>query len=100
MQILAESLTIPGSVFEEHEIPSNPGLVTPIVVKLTDKLIELGWLSRKNKGRVQLCLDEAITFGFAQKEWIENDYDFDSLRSHPRFQALLERLDADRAAEI
>ena len=61
MQILAESLTIPGSVFEEHEIPSNPGLVTPIVVKLTDKLIELGWLSRKNKGRVQLCLDEAIT---------------------------------------
>ncbi len=61
MQILAESLTIPGSVFEEHEIPSDPALVTPVVVRLTDKLVELGWLSRKNKGRIQLCLDEAIT---------------------------------------
>jgi serine/threonine protein kinase/tetratricopeptide (TPR) repeat protein len=46
------------------------------------------------------CLDEAITFGLLQKEWFENDSDLDSLRSHPRFQALLERLDADRRAEI
>ena len=44
------------------------------------------------------CLDEAITFGFAQKEWIENDSDLDSLRSNPRFQAILERLDVNRAA--
>ncbi len=46
------------------------------------------------------CLDEAVTFGFLQKEWIDNDSDLDSLRSHPRFQALLERLDADRRTGI
>ncbi len=46
------------------------------------------------------CLDEAITFGFLQKEWFENDSDLDSLRSHPRFQELIERLDADRGADI
>ena len=45
------------------------------------------------------CLDEAITFGLLQKEWFENDSDLDSLRSHPRFQALVERLDADRRAD-
>ncbi|MCH7592634.1 MAG: sigma-70 family RNA polymerase sigma factor [Planctomycetes bacterium] len=38
------------------------------------------------------CLEKAITFGFAQKEWIDNDADLNSLRSHPRFRALMQRL--------
>ncbi len=38
------------------------------------------------------CLEESITSGMGQKEWIEHDSDLDSLRSHPRFQALLEGL--------
>ena len=45
------------------------------------------------------CLDEAVTFGFFHKEWIDNDATLDSIRSHPRFHALLERLDAARAAD-
>ena len=45
------------------------------------------------------CLEKAITCGWAQrqKEWIENDSDLDPLRSHPRFQTLLDRLNVDRA---
>ena len=38
------------------------------------------------------CLEGAVKFGFGHKEWIRNDSDLDALRSHPRFQALLERL--------
>ncbi|MCZ6652232.1 MAG: protein kinase [Planctomycetota bacterium] len=38
------------------------------------------------------CLDDAITFGMGHKEWFENDSDLNSLRDHPRFSGLLERL--------
>jgi adenylate cyclase len=38
------------------------------------------------------CLEKSITSGMGQKEWIEHDSDLDSLRGHPRFQALLDRL--------
>jgi hypothetical protein len=30
--------------------------------------------------------------GFGHREWIEHDPDLDSLRGHPRYQALLSRL--------
>ncbi len=38
------------------------------------------------------CLEKAVKFGFGQREWIEHDSDLESLRSQPRFQALLARL--------
>ena len=38
------------------------------------------------------CLEQAVTLGFAFKEWIQHDSDLDALRGHPRFQALLTRL--------
>jgi serine/threonine protein kinase/Tfp pilus assembly protein PilF len=38
------------------------------------------------------CLEKAIGYGFGHKDWISNDPDFNSIRSHPRFQALLTRL--------
>jgi serine/threonine protein kinase/Flp pilus assembly protein TadD len=43
------------------------------------------------------CLEKAFGKGFGHKEWIDNDPDFASLRSKPRFQALIQRLSADRA---
>jgi len=38
------------------------------------------------------CLEKAADKGYSYKEWIRNDSDLDSLRSLPRFQALLARL--------
>lgn len=35
------------------------------------------------------CLEMAIKGGFAHREWLEHDGDFESLRSHPRFQELV-----------
>jgi non-specific serine/threonine protein kinase len=37
--------------------------------------------------------ERTIETGYAHKEWIENDSYLDSIRSHPRFQALLKKLD-------
>jgi adenylate cyclase len=38
------------------------------------------------------CLEKAVQHGFGHKGWLENDSDLNSVRSHPRFQALLARL--------
>jgi serine/threonine protein kinase/Flp pilus assembly protein TadD len=37
-------------------------------------------------------LEKAIQNGFGHREWIEFDSDLDSLRTHPRFQALMSRM--------
>lgn len=38
------------------------------------------------------CLENAFEAGITQRGWYENDSNLDSLRDHPRFKALLERL--------
>jgi serine/threonine protein kinase/tetratricopeptide (TPR) repeat protein len=38
------------------------------------------------------CLEKAVRNGYGQKSWIENDPDFNDLRTHPRYQALLARM--------
>ena len=38
------------------------------------------------------CMEEAVRFGTIQKKWLEHDPDLRSIRTHPRFRALLERL--------
>ena len=35
------------------------------------------------------CLDKAMTHAFWYKRWAQNDADLNSLRAHPRFQALM-----------
>jgi len=37
------------------------------------------------------CLDKAMTHAFWYHRWAQHDSDLDSLRTHPRFQALMER---------
>ena len=37
-------------------------------------------------------LEQSITTGMAQKEWMDNDSDLDPLREHPRFRELMSRL--------
>ena len=37
-------------------------------------------------------LEKALGAGCCHKDWVEKDSDFDSLRDHPRFEALLARL--------
>jgi adenylate cyclase len=37
------------------------------------------------------CLDKAMTHAFWYKRWAKNDSDLDSLRSSPRFQALMDK---------
>ena len=37
-------------------------------------------------------LDKAIQNGFGQREWVENDSDWDAVRHEPRFQAVLRKL--------
>ena len=46
-------------------------------------------------GRAEIALnhlERAVQNGFGHREWIEHDPDLESLRSHPRYQALLSRL--------
>ena len=38
------------------------------------------------------CLERAIDKGYGHREWIEHDSDLNSLRSDPRFKALLDRV--------
>ena len=55
-------------------------------------------------GKTEEALDyfeQAVRAGFTQKEWIDNDSDFDPIRTHPRFQSILAELDAkDRESSL
>jgi len=37
-------------------------------------------------------LERALVAGVAMTDWIKHDPDFESLRNHPRFQAIVKRI--------
>jgi hypothetical protein len=39
------------------------------------------------------CAERAVAAGLRNKGWFEHDSNLDAIRSHPRFQALMARLD-------
>jgi serine/threonine protein kinase/Flp pilus assembly protein TadD len=41
--------------------------------------------------RAILCLQEAVSAGFAHRDWVMNDPDLTSLKDHPKFKSLLWR---------
>ncbi|HXV74764.1 MAG TPA: protein kinase [Candidatus Polarisedimenticolaceae bacterium] len=41
-------------------------------------------------------LERAVAAGYNHKAWLENDSDFDSVRDHPRFRAILNLIDVRR----
>jgi Flp pilus assembly protein TadD len=45
-----------------------------------------------NKEKALNLLEKAFGKGFGNKDWIERDPDYDSIRSEPRFQALINKL--------
>ena len=38
------------------------------------------------------CLEQAVDAGFGMRDWVEQDPDLGSLRTHPRYQTLLNRM--------
>jgi adenylate cyclase len=45
-----------------------------------------------NREKAINLLETAIDKGYGNKEWIEQDQDYDSLRNEPRFKALMKKL--------
>ena len=83
MQICQEPLAIPGEVYETREIPSDTALVTPLVVRVIEKLVEKGFLKEADRMKTQLCLDEAVTNGVVHG----NDSDFSKLVTVSLFES-------------
>ena len=45
-----------------------------------------------NKEKAISLLNIAVEKGYGNKEWIEQDQDYDSLRNEPQFKALINKL--------
>ncbi len=46
------------------------------------------------------CLARAVAAGLTQKDWFLHDGDLDPLRHHPRFQALIRALEAEKSMQM
>ena len=49
-----------GRVIHEREIPSDVALVTPLIIRVTEFLLEENVVPPDFKNKFQLCLDEAL----------------------------------------
>ena len=61
MEILADSPTIPGTLLDSREIPSDVALVIPLVCRLVERLVQDECVYDDDRRKIELCLDEAIT---------------------------------------
>ncbi|MFN0060816.1 MAG: ATP-binding protein [Planctomycetota bacterium] len=63
MQESKETVEVPqnATIIDEREIPSDPALVTPLVVRLVQRLEAEGLIDKSKVNKTKLCLDEAIT---------------------------------------
>ena len=116
----AEAARRRGVALAEQHVRRNPGDVRAIYMA-ANGLVALGELERGREwanlaltmrpddsmllynvgciysmlGDVELaieCLEKAVARGLIQKGWYEHDGNLDNLRSHPRFQKLLDSL--------
>ena len=60
LTMTAEEAPEVGELILERQIPSDEALVTPMVVRFMDYLIQEGIVVEANRNRVGLCLEEAI----------------------------------------
>ena len=44
------------------------------------------------KNRALENLERAVQLGFAQREWVDNDPDWDAVRDDPRFQKIRDQI--------
>ena len=50
-----------------------------------------------NKEKAISLLEVAVDKGWGNKEWIEQDHDYDSLRDEPKFKALIKKINKNHS---
>lgn len=54
------------------------------------------YVSVGEKDKAIDCMEKALLQGFGHIDWMVNDPDLESLRDHPRFKAMMQRIGAER----
>jgi Flp pilus assembly protein TadD len=88
----AIGLAVAGEKDKAHEWVERALSIDPedpmILYGAACALAVAGW-----KEKAITHLEKALSAGCCHKDWVERDSDFDSLRDHPRFKALLASLE-------
>ena len=87
----------PGFMFEIGEIEESYDLINQALELYPDDAGVLfnaacQYAKDGNKEKALGILEIAVNKGFGNKNWLENDPDYDSLRSEPRFIEMMNKL--------